>query len=173
MLSQISDYPFVTFTELLNEVKLSANVKESTRKFIFNGNNISQRLVDWIECSESENAICVSELIYGQLANFFERYDECESTKHKLPENTKENRFEYCCKALEELLKCSKPARTLATKDRFLILIVEKMEKISICVGGSFTEFVRRNGNAKVRLPLNLISSEYIKNRKCSFFILL
>lgn len=152
----MAEYSFVTFADLLNEVPLSANVKESTRRFIFNGNNISQRLANWVDGSESaENQICAAEIIYGQLINLFERFDDNLSNKH-LEIDSNESCWEYCCKAIEALLKCSKRARILATNDQFLLAIVEQMGKVSLSVGGSFTEFVRKNGNAKVTFDINL-----------------
>lgn len=156
ILSQMAEYSFVTFADLLNEVPLSSHVKESTRSFIFNGSNISQRLVNWVDGSESpENQMCTAEIVYGQLVNLFERFEDSSSNK-KTETDKNEICWEYCNKAIEALLKCSQRARTLATNDQFLLTVVEQMEKVSLSIGGSFTDFVRRNGNVKVTLGIIL-----------------
>lgn len=154
ILCQSSNYNFVTLADHLNEVPLTAHVKESTRKFIFNTDIISQSVVNWLESSDSDE-ICSAEILYGQLANLFERFNDTSQIK-QIPVRNREKCYAATCKALETLLKCSDKARKIATKERFLLSIVVQMENISANVGGSFTDFIRRNGNAKVGFSIHL-----------------
>lgn len=148
IMGQTSDFDFVTFADLINELPLSANVKESTKKFIFNADFISQSLVNWLENGESDTT--AAEILYKQLACSFERSNDI-STSKKLPSDVSiSKQFESNCKAIEALLKCSERARDLATNDQFLMVIVDQMEKVISSVGGSLTDFIRRNGNVKV-----------------------
>lgn len=148
ILSQSSNYNFITFADQVNEMPLSANIKESTRKFIFNRDIISQSVVNWLESTDTDE-LCAAEILYGQLANLFERFNDNSQIK-QIPVANREKCFTFNCKALETLLKCSERARKIATEERFLLSIVDQMEKISTAIGGSFTDFIRRNGNAKV-----------------------
>lgn len=151
ILGQTCDYEFITLADLLNQLPLSANVKQSTRSFIFNADFIPQALVNWIENSEndSENGITAAEILYKQLANLFEQFND-NSTSNQLTIGGSDSCFESNCKAIEALLKCSEKARTLATNDQFLLLIVDQMDKIRSIFGGRLTDFIRRNGNTKV-----------------------
>lgn len=148
VVSQASTFNFATFADLLNEVPLTANIKELTRKFIFNTDIISQNVVDWLGNSDSE-VICAAELLFEQLANLFERFNDDSQIK-SIPVGKREKCFNDTCKALKTLLLCSERARKIAAEERFLLSIVIQMENICSSIGGSFTDYIRRNGNAKV-----------------------
>lgn len=148
IVSQSGNYNYLTFSDQLNETPVSIHVKESTKKFIFNTTIISQSVVDWLDSSDSDK-ICAAEIMFEQLANLFERFKDISQIKHIAVEN-RDKCFAANCKALETLLKCSNRARKIATNKRFLLSIVDQMEQISTDIGGSFTDYIRRNGNAKV-----------------------
>lgn len=148
IVSQANNYNFVTFGDLLNETQASASVKEATRKFIFNRDIISQSVVDWVESADSDE-ISMAEILFGQLVNLFERFNDNSAIKEP-PVAKRDMCFTSNCKALETLLNCSEKARIIAREERFLLSIVDQMEKIHTNIGGSFTDYIRRNGNAKV-----------------------
>lgn len=153
IISQATSYPYETFAEQLNELRLSNKMKESTKKFMFNADISSQSVVNWFDSSdtdESGDGLCATEILYSQLAELFERLSDSSSIKH-FPGGNRDKCFEYTCKSLETLLKCSDKARALATEDKFVLSIVEQMEEIYNHVGGSFTNFVRKSGNVKVK----------------------
>lgn len=150
IISQTTVHPFDTFAEQLNDLRLSAQVKESTKKFMFNADISSQSVVNWFESSDTEETddyVFATEILFSQLAELFGRF--CDPSSNKLLPN-RDKCFVYTCKSLETLLKCSDKARTIATEDKFLLSIVGQMEDIVSDVGGSFTEFVRKYGNGKV-----------------------
>lgn len=148
IVSQANKYNFVTFGDLLNETQASAIVKEATKKFIFNRDIISQSVVDWVESADSDE-ISMAEILFGQLVNLFERFNDNSAIK-EIPVAKRDLCFASNCKALETLLNCSEKARMIAREERFLLSIVDQMEKIHTSIGGNFTDFIRRNGNAKV-----------------------
>ncbi|XP_055312030.1 uncharacterized protein LOC129574273 isoform X2 [Sitodiplosis mosellana] len=133
--SQASNYNHATFGDLLNETPASASVKEATLKFIFNTDIISQSVVDWAESMDSDK-IYMAEILFGQLSNLFERFVDNPQIE-EIPMEKRDTCFMWNCKSLETLLKCSERARMIATRERFLLLIVEQMGKI------------RRNDNPK------------------------
>lgn len=165
--SQTIEYHFVTFAQLLNEMRLIANIKESTRKFIFSTDVISQSIVNWLEGSEREQSDDdephVMEMLYKQLSELFDRFSNGSTIKQLSIAENQDRCFEYTCKALETLLKCSEKAQKIASDDCFVLSIVEQMEKVLSTVGGSLIEFVRKCGNAKVRLNKNQFRSRYKK----------
>lgn len=159
---------FVTFAQLLNEMRLIASIKEPTRKFIFSTDIISQSIVNWLEGSEREQSDDddephVMEMLYKQLSELFERFSNSSTMKQLSIAENQDRCFEYTCKALEMLLKCSEKAQKMASDDRFVLSIVEQMEKVLSSVGGSLIEFVRKCGNAKVRLNNNQFRIRYEK----------
>lgn len=152
IISQSTNYSFMTFADHLNETTLSTKVKDSTKNFIFHTDIISQSVVNWLETPNTDqpnDAVYATEIIFRQLTNFFEKFNDNAQIK-KSPSGNEEKCFEYCCKTLEMLLKCSEKARSIATQERFMLSIVDQMENIYACIGGSFTEYNRRSGNAKV-----------------------
>lgn len=153
IISQNNNHYGQTFTDQLNELQLSAKVKDTVKKFIFNTDVSSQSIVNWYESLETgqsnDEEIYATEILYRQLAELFERFGEC-STVNVLPLENRDKCFEYVCKSLETLLKCSEKARVLATKDRFVLSIVEQMEGVYNEMGGSFRELVRKSSNDKV-----------------------
>lgn len=154
IISQTTVYPFETFAEQLNELRLSERVKESTKKFIFSAAISSQLVVNWTDSSdveESDDGTFATEILFGQLAELFELKFSNMSSIKSLTATNREKCFEYTCKSLETLLKCSDKARAIATGQDFVLTVVDQMGEVCDNVGGSFTEFVRKNGNAKVR----------------------
>lgn len=149
IVSQSNNYNFKTFVDQLNETPLSATVKESTKKFIFNADIISQSTVNWLENYDSDPPVCIAEILYRQLANLFERISDNAQMK-QLSIRNREKCFEYNCRSLETLLKCSDKARNIATEERFILSIVDRMEKIYSSIGGSLTDFQRKHGPVKV-----------------------
>lgn len=157
ILSQKTDNEFVTFAQLLNGIPLSANIKESTKKFIFNTDIISQSIVNWLEGPDADlsDGPYVAEVLYKQISELFERFSDDSIIKQSLVGGNQDKCFESTCEAVQTLLKCSDKARKLATDESFVFSIVEQMEKIHTSVGGSLTDFVRKFGNAKVRRILH------------------
>lgn len=152
IISQNSDYPFTTFVEYLNEMKLSPSIMESAKKFMFNADLSSQAVVNWFEGSDTEqsdDAMYATEILYRQLAELFDRFSDIASIK-QIPAANRDKCFEFTCKSLETLLKCSGRARILAAQQNFALLIIEQMQDVYSSIDGSFTEFVRKNGNSKV-----------------------
>lgn len=152
IISQANDYPYNTFADQLNDMRLSALIKCSVKKIIFSADIISQSVVNWleiVETNESDDNICATELLYKQIAEMFERFTDCTSIK-MLPLANRDKCFEAICNALEVLLKCSQRARASATDNRLILSITEQMELVYNHVGESLTEFVRKNGNTKV-----------------------
>lgn len=152
IISQSASYPFETFVEQLNELKLSVKVKKSIKKFMFNADISSQAVVNWFESSDTEESVdgfAATEILYSQLAELFERFCDPSSIK-QMTIGSSDKCFEFTCKSLETLLKCSEKARAIATHDQFVLSIVEQMEQIFTNVNGSFTDFVRKSNNAKV-----------------------
>lgn len=152
IVSQTTSYPYETFADQLNELRLSNKVKESTKKFMFNADISSQSVVNWFESSdteESSDGLCATEILYSQLAELFERFSDSSAIK-QFPAGRRDKCFEYTCKSLETILKCSDKARALATEHKLVLSVVEQMEEVHNHVGGSFTNFVRKSGTAKV-----------------------
>lgn len=168
IISQASDYQFATFAQLLNDMHLSANIRESTQKFVFNVDFISQSIVDWLDGSETDSPNdepYVTELLYKRLSELFEHFSYSSTNKQPPIVENQYKCFEFTCQTLETLLKCSNKARILATEDSFIIAIVEKMENIFASVGGSLTDYVRKCGNLKVE--------KYVKKLKLLLHIML
>lgn len=142
-----------TFTEQLNDLPLSVHVKDSVNKFIFNADVSSQCVVNWyesIDIEQSPDEMYATEILYRQLAELFERFSDCNSV-NVLPSECRAKCFEFVCKSLETLLKCSDKARALATNDQFVLSIVEQMDGVYNAMGGGFKEFVRKSSNEKVK----------------------
>lgn len=152
IISQNANHYCHTFTDQLNELQLTVNVKETVKKFIFNADVSSQSVVNWYESSDTEQSnddVYATEILYRQLAELFERFSDCSSIK-VLPSESRDKCFEYVCKSLETLLKCSDKARVLATNDQFLLSIVEQIDGVYSGMGGNFRELVRKSSNDKV-----------------------
>ncbi|XP_031630428.1 uncharacterized protein LOC116345312 [Contarinia nasturtii] len=151
IISQATNYSFMTFADHLNEMTLPPSVKNSSKKFIFHTDIISQSVVNWLEMPDSDpssDGVCAAEIIFRQLVNFFEKFNDNSQIKPS-PSANKEKCYELCCKTLETLLKCSEKSRLIATQERFMLSIVDQMENIYVCIGGSFTDYTRKSGNAK------------------------
>lgn len=155
-----------TFTEQLNDLQLSDRVKETVNKFLFNADVSSQSVVNWYESLDNEQTtdeVYATEILYRQLAELFERFNDCDSVK-VLASDSRVKCFEYVCKSLETLLKCSDKARAVATNDRFVLSIVEQIEGVyNDMGGGGFKEFVRKSSNDKVSAHFSCATSKYVK----------
>lgn len=152
IISQSGNNHGQSFTDQLNELQLSTNVKDTVRGFIYNADVSSQSIVNWCESSDTEQSgdeVYATEILYRQLAELFERFSNGVSMK-LLPSECRDKCFEYVCKSLETLLKCSDKVRVLATNNNFVIAIVEQMEGVHSDMGGSFRELVRKSSNDKV-----------------------
>lgn len=152
IISQNTNHYCQTFTDQLNELQLSVRVKETVKKFIFNADVSSQSVVNWYESLDTEQSsdeVYATEILYRQLAELFERFSDFSSIK-VLPSENQDKCFEYVCKSLETLLKCSDKARILAVNDQFLLSIVEQIDGVHCGMGGSFRELVRKSSNDKV-----------------------
>lgn len=60
--------------------------------------------------------------------------------------------YENVCKTIEALLKCSPVIRNVCGEEGFLLKIADQLEEILDNVGTNSQEYIRRHGNAKVRL---------------------
>lgn len=151
IISQNANHYCSTFTDQLNDMLLTTNIKETVKKFIFNADVNSQSVVNWYESSEDQtnDRVYATEILFRQLSELFERFSDGSSIK-VLPLESREKSFEYVCKSLETLLKCSDKARALATEDQFLLSIVEQMDAVYSSMGGNFRELVRKSSNEKV-----------------------
>lgn len=152
IISQNANHDCQTFTDQLNDLQLTVNVKETVKKFIFNADVNSQTVVNWYESSDTDQTndkVYATEILFRQLSELFERFSDGSSIK-VLPLESRDKSFEYVCKSLETLLKCSDKARALATDDHFLLLIVEQLDGVHSSMGGSFRELVRKSSNDKV-----------------------
>lgn len=138
-----------TFTEQLNELRLSIKIKETVKRFIFNADISSQAVVNWYETEPPIDEKYATEILYRQLAELFEHFHDSASVKI-IPSECRDKCFEYVCKSLETLLKCSDKARALATNDEFVLSIVIQIEGVYNNMGGGLKEFVRKTSNDKV-----------------------
>lgn len=158
IISQNANHYCRTFTDQLNDLQLTVNVRETVKKFIFNADVNSQSVVNWYESSDPDQAndkVYATEILFRQLSELFDRFSDVASIKVS-PLESRDRCFEYVCKSLETLLKCSDRARALATDDQFLLLIVEQMNDVYSSMGGSFRELVRKSSSDKVSDPLHL-----------------
>lgn len=152
IISQNTNLHCKTFTDQLNELQLTAKIKETVKKFVFNADVNSQSVVNWYESADTEQTddeVYATEILFRQLAELFDGFSDCSNDK-VLPAESRDKCFEYVCKSLETLLKCSDKARVLATEDHFLLSIVEQMDGVYSSMGGSFRELVRKSSNDKV-----------------------
>lgn len=173
IISQNSNQYCSTFTDQLNDLHLTVNVKSMVKKFIFSADVNSQSVVNWYESSDTDQAndkVYATEILFRQLSELFEQFSDGSLLK-VLPLESRDKCFEYICKTLETLLKCSEKARALATDDQFLLCIVEQMDGVYSSMGGSFREFVRKNSNDKVsdRLMSRIIMHEQFEKPASSF----
>lgn len=155
IISQNGNHYCSTFTDQLNDLHLTVSVKEMVKKFIFSADVNSQSVVNWYESSDTDQTndrVYATEIIFRQLSELFEQFSDSSLVK-VLPVENPERCFEYVCKTLETILKCSDKARALATNDQFLLCIVEQMDGVYTSMGGSFRELVRKSSNDKVSDP--------------------
>lgn len=161
---------FDNFAEQLGALKIGINSKSTIKSFFYRSNVESQTLGDWLEIpDEEESEIEATCVLYEQLTHSFEKHS-INSVARPLQNDAgqKHLKFDHLCKMLQALFKCSEHFRLLATADGFILMIIQQMERIYDCIDGSFTEFIRRNGNGKaekffnqLKQLLNIILSWY------------
>lgn len=140
---------FPNFSEQLNSLKITQNVKESIQSYFYKSNVISQTLGDWLESADNDKyEISFTCVLFEQLSDLFEKYNDL--SMEQITQNQKDHSFEYLCHFLSITLKSSKQFRDSATSERFILTIIQQMEQIYHSIDGSFTEYVRRNGSSKV-----------------------
>lgn len=140
---------FSNFSEQLNSLKITRNVKESIRSYFYKSNVISQTLGDWLESADNDKyEISFTCVLFEQLSDLFEKYNDLSTVQ--ISQNRKDPSFEYLCHFLSIMLKSSRQFRDSAASERFILTVVQQMEQIYHSIDGSFTEYVRRNGSLKV-----------------------
>lgn len=159
IISQVDEYKFTTFAQQLDELYVTPEVKRTLKLCLFDFDIQSQSLVDWIDTSieldtsndSSRFEWMAATIIYKQLSDTFIRFGEHIPIESALTSASYESRaYEFTCQTLEALLKCSSATRKLADEENFLLCIIEQMIQIFDAVRGSFSEFARQHGNAKV-----------------------
>lgn len=145
---------FPSFSEQLNSLMITRNVKESINSFFYKSNVISQTLGDWLESTDNEEyEISFTRILFEQLSDLFEKYNNLCTAQ--ISQNEKDPTFEYLCHFLSIMLQSSRQFRDSATSERFILTVVQQMEQIYHSIDGSFTEYVRRNGSLKVSEKTN------------------
>lgn len=156
ILSQADEYQFPTFAEQLDEMSLSQRNKESSKLFVFNTSIPSQSIVNCLEADlESKADLCATEIFYMQQVELFEKSSE----SFFKPSTAKDKSFEFNCKLLETLLKCSEKVRAIATEDKLVIKVVDQMENIFSSVDDNFTDYIRKSGNKVIAFKANGFNS--------------
>lgn len=160
IMSQVDEYKFTTVAQQLEELYVTPEIKDALKMCIFDFEIQSQSLVDWIDtCIEldidtdaSRFEWLAATIMYKQLSDSFVRFGEHIPIESASTVSSYESRaYEYTCQMLEALLKCSSATRKLADEEHFLLCIIEQMIQIFDTVRGSFSEFARQHGNAKVK----------------------
>lgn len=140
VVSQSDEFKFKTFADCLNELEITEEMELSANRLVTDGQIKSQSIVDLIAESNDEDERFAVDILYRLLVGLF--VEPPTQSDGKMHENV--------CKTLEALLKCSLRVRHIANEENFLLHIVEQMDKVAESMGGSYTEFVRKHGNAKV-----------------------
>lgn len=158
ILSQASEYKFPTVAQQIEDLQMTAPMKHCLKPILFEFDVQSQSLVDWFDApvefdtadESTQYEWMATVIMYRQLSDSFNRFGDCTLTKVTAATAHENRSFEYTCQTLEVLLKCSESARKLADEENFLLCIVDQMIQICEAVHGSFSDFARQNGNAKV-----------------------
>lgn len=155
ILSQATEYKFPTVAQQFDDLYMTPEMKHCLKPSLFEFDVQSQSLVDWFDTpiefditdERTRFEWTAAVIMYRQLSDSFNRFGESVPTTAS-PLHSRS--FEYTCQTLEVLLKCSASARKLADEENFVLCIVDQMIQICEAVRGSFSDFARQNGNAKV-----------------------
>lgn len=166
VMSQCGVYKFETFSDQLNELIITPEMKAITKQYIFETDNISQSIVNWLETSDIDEAASVDsrngsdlpdgsyapDILYKQLSELYIEFSESIQLidSHKRDALEKHRMHDYVCKTLEAIFKCSYRVRALGTAQNFLLCIVEQIENICKQIGGNFNDYARHHGSLKV-----------------------
>lgn len=142
VVSQSDEFKFKTFADCLNGLEINEDMEASANQLITDGQINSQSIVDLIAESNDDEERFAVDILYRQLAELFVAP----------PSQSEAKMHENVCKTLEALLKCSPRIRSIASDENFMLHIVEQMGKVVDSIGGSWAEYVRKYGNAKVKL---------------------
>lgn len=172
-------YKFKNFAEQLNELKLNNSMKTTIKEFFYSLRINSKTLEGWLDtdvdaddnanANANETEIDATVVLYEQLTDLFECFSRDTLVKNWNNDSSeKHSPFDYICKLMRAILKCSEQFRLVATADNFIGTIIQQMERIYELIDGSFTEYIRRNGNNKtdkfterLKLLLAIILSWY------------
>lgn len=124
----------------MNGLTINAKMESSADRLVTDGHIKSQSIVNLIDDSSGENERFAVDILYRLLVGLF--VQPSANIETKVHENV--------CKTLEALLKCSTRIRYIATEEKFSLQVIEQMGKVVDSIGGSWAEYVRRHGNAKV-----------------------
>lgn len=143
--SQSSNYKFTTFAQQINKLYLTPQLKESLKPGLFGFDIQSQSLFDWFDMNNELPRFewLATTIVYRQLSDSFTHFGE-----NMITDN---HAYEYTCQTIEALLKCSPSVRKLADDENFMLAIIEHMMQIFDAVHGSFSDYIRQYGNAKVK----------------------
>lgn len=142
VVSQSDEFKFKTFADYLNELEINEDVELSANRLVTDGKINSQSIVNLIAESNDEEERFAIDILYRLLVGLFVQP----------PAQSELKMYENVCKTLEALLKCSARTRNIATDEKFMLQIIDRMENVADSIGGSWAEYVRRYGSAKVAL---------------------
>lgn len=167
-LSQCGGYRFKTFAEQLNELRVTEKMKKITKEYIYDADNISQSIVNWVESSDDDESASndtdsndeqtiggyAIETLYKQISELYNQFSDSVELAGSLKSSAIErNRsHNYLCKSLEALFKCSHRIRALGERDNFMFYVVDQIESICTASGGNLNDLSRRQGNSKVKM---------------------
>lgn len=156
VVSQSDEFKFKTFADCLNGLEINEDVELSANRLVTDGKINSQSIVNLIAESNDEEERFAIDILYRLLVGLFVQPPA--RTELKLHENV--------CKTLEALLKCSARSRNIASDEKFMLQIIDQMEKVADSIGGSWADYVRRYGSTKVPTT----NFENFPNRSISIF---
>lgn len=145
IISQSNNYKFTTFAEQINELYLTPQLKDSLKPGLFEFEIQSQSLFDWFDMNNESPRFewMAITVVYRQLSDLFTHFGEKMTVDN--------HAYEYTCQTIEALLKCAPSVRKLANDDNFLLCICDHIMQILDMVHGSFSDYIRQYGNAKVK----------------------
>lgn len=142
VVSQSDEFKFKTFADCLNGLEINEDMETSANQLVTDGRINSQSIVNLIAESNDDEERFAVDILYRLLVELFVAP----------PTQSEAKMHENVCKTLEALLKCSPRIRNIASDESFLLHVIEHMGKVVDSIGGSWAEYVRKYGNAKVRL---------------------
>lgn len=142
VVSQSDEFKFKTFADCLNGLEINEDMEVSANQLVTDGQINSQSIVNLIAESNDDEERFAVDILYRLLVDLFVQS----------PTQSDGKMHENVCKTLEALLKCSTRIRSIASDEKFLLQIIEQMGKVMESIDGSWAEYVRRHGLAKVTL---------------------